>query len=585
MPSRAPMSRASLLIALTLVGASCSGTVADPTTRGDNPTPPGPGGGPGSGPTGGGGPGAAPVTAGLPPSARTGACKTIDPGPSPMRLLTRIEYGNTVADLLGDGARAVATDLPDDARPVRGYANDAIGRSASDLLVDKFSKAADTLATNAIGQLPTLLGGCDPARDGESACLTKFFDTFGKRIWRRPVTAVERQNLTSAFNDAKTKGFADGLSAVLQVMLIAPQFLYRYEQGTPVASTGYAQLNQWELASRLSYLLWNSMPDAALLTAAEQGKLGTNDEILAQARRMVDDNRHMPMVTNFAEQYLDLDQLDTLDKDTMELPKWSPELRGPLQTEADKLIEAVFSKSGDGKLSTLLTANYSYMNGPLASFYGVTGPTGADFQKVMLPPDRSSGILTQGGFLSVHATQDNGLTSLVFRGKFVRENLLCQPVPDPPPNAQDMNPPFTPTTTPREWSMLRMAQPLCGTCHAIMDPMGFGFENFDPIGHWRDTDRGKPVDASGTLLGSEVDGPFKGVPALGRKLASSKTVSDCVASQYFRFAVGREESPRDACSVELLKKSMIDTGGDLRALLLAYVQTDAFLFRSKGDAP
>jgi hypothetical protein len=396
---------------------------------------------------------------------------------------------------------------------------------------------------------------------------------------------AERQNLTATFNESKAKGFADGLEAVLEVMLISPQFLYRYEQGVPVAGSSYAQLTQWELASRLSFLLWSSMPDATLLAAAEAGKLGTNDEILAQAKRMVDDPHYMPMVTGFVEQYLDLDQLDTLDKDQMELPKWSPDLRGVMQTEADKLIESVFSKNGDGKLATFLTAPYSFLNGTLAAFYGVTGVTGNDFQKVMLPPDRTSGMLSQGGWLSVHATQDNGLTSLVFRGKFVRENLLCSPVPDPPPNAQDLNPPFTPMTTPREWAMLRMAQPLCGTCHGIIDPMGFGFENFDPIGRWRDIDRGKTVDASGTLVGSEVDGPFKGVPELGKKLASSKTVSDCVARQWFRFAVGREESDRDACSVDWLKKSMRDSGGDMRQLLVAYTQTDAFLFRSKGDAP
>jgi hypothetical protein len=525
-----------------------------------------------------------PVGAGLPPSARTGTCKNIDPGPSPLRLLNRVEYDNTVRDLLGDIARGVAAELPDDARPVRGFANDAIGRSASDQLVDKFSKAAEKLATSAVAQLPTVLGGCDPGKDSD-ACLGKFFDGFGKRAWRRPVTMQERQNLTAAFNEGKAKSLADGYAALIEVMLISPQFLYRYEQGVPVAGTNYAQLTQWELASRLSYLLWNSMPDSTLLAAAEAGKLSSNDDIAAQARRMVNDNRHMPMVTNFVGQYLDLDQLDTLDKDPMELPKWVPELRGPLQVEAEKLIESVFSKSGDGKLSTFLTAPYTFVNGPLAKYYGVSGPAGADFEKVSLPADKASGFLTQGGFLSVHATNDNGLTSLVFRGKFVREELLCSPVPDPPPNAFDENPPFTPMTTPREWANLRMAKALCATCHTIMDPMGFGFENYDPIGQWRDVDRGKSVDASGNLVGSDVDGPFKGVPELGRKLASSKTVSDCVASRYFRFAVGREEDTRDACSVEQLKKSMRDTGGDMRELLVAYTQTDAFLFRSKGDAP
>jgi hypothetical protein len=574
------ITRATLV--LTLGAVACTGSI-----NGDAPGPNGTRGGgtmntgaSGGGTKGGAGNGGT-VDHGPPPASLCG--QNVDPGPSPMRLLTRVEYANTIKDLMG-GMASIAMDLPDDGRPARGFANDTTARSASDLLVDKFSVAAEKLATSAVAQLPTLLGGCDPAKDGETACLNKFFDTFAKRAWRRPLVAEERANLTRAFNDNKAKGFADGMEAVVEVVLMAPQFLYRYEQGVDIPGKKYAQLTSWEVASRLSYLMWGSMPDATLFAAAEKNELSTPEQILAQARRMVTDERYMPMVKNFMEQFLELDQLPTLDKDTMTLPKWSPDLRPQMMAEADKFIETLFSKSGDGKLTTLLTAPYSFVNPALASYYGVSGGS-ADYGKTAFSPDKYSGVLTQGGWLAVHGNSDDGLTSLVYRSKWIKEELLCQPMPDPPPNAQDENPPFTPTTTAREWSAARMAKVTCGSCHMIMDPMGYAFENYDAIGRWRDQDHGKKVDATGQLIGSDVDGPYDGPVALGKLLAKSKTVSDCMAAQWFRFASGRADTPRDQCSLQVLQKKFDEAGGDMRELLVQFTQTDAFLFRSKGDAP
>jgi len=294
----------------------------------------------------------------------------------------------------------------------------------------------------------------------------------------------------------------------------------------------------------------------------------------------------MPMVLNFVGQFMELDQLATLDKDTMTLKEWNPDLRPLMQQEADKFIGSVFAKEGDGKLSTLLTAQYSFINPTLATFYGVPGG-GADYPKTALPAQKSSGLLTNGGWLAVHGNSDDGLTSLVYRGKWIKEQLLCTPMPDPPPNALDENPPFTPTTTAREWSKLRMDKPLCGTCHSIMDPLAYGLENYDAMGRWRDKDRGgMAVDASGEMIQSDVDGKYNGPVELGKLLAKSQMVSDCLATQWFRFAAGRTEDPtRDKCSLGVLQQKMKDSGGDLRELLVQYTQTDAFLFRSKGEAP
>jgi hypothetical protein len=589
MPSRVltfPAAARALLLVAPLALA-CTGSVGDgaPGTRPGTGSPSSPStGGPSTGggnPSTGGGNGGGTTTP-VPPPERpgTGACKTLDPGPSPLRLLTRNEYASTVRDLFGNPP-AVLSDLSEDGRPARGYANDAYARSASDAMVAGFMKAAEKLAAAAVADVPKL-AGCDPA-SGEQACFGKFLDSFAKRAWRRPLTPAERTNVTAAFTEGKASGksksFADGLEAAVTMLLMSPQFLYRYEQGIPITGNDkVAQLTSWEVASRLSYLLWGTMPDSALMDAAEANKLSRPAEVMEQARRMVKDPRFMETVTEFGEQYLNLDQMPTLDKDPQTLPAWKPELREAMRLEGRKFLEHVLTE-GEGKLATFLTAPYTMANGPLAAYYGVQGVTGDQFRKVDLDPSKYAGFLTQSGFLSVHGTPDKGLTSLVFRGIFVRESLLCQPIPDPPPNAQDENPPFTPTTTPRQWSMARMAKPVCGSCHTKTDPVGFVFEGFDAIG------RPQTEDSSGSLDNSDIDGNYVGVPALAKKLATSKMVSDCMAANWFRFASGRAETERDSCSLGTLQDAFNKSSGDLRELFVAYVSTDAFLFRSKGDAP
>jgi hypothetical protein len=565
-----------------VVGAACTGAI-DPSSGG------GPGKTPGSPSTGG--PAVPPPTSGPLPPLGDGpfgpdrslpACKNIDPGPSPIRRLTRSEYDNTVRDLLGD-TRRLGHGFPGEEITL-GFSNNAETRSVSDALVESYMAAAEQLAKDAVAKLSTLLP-CDPAKSGEATCVDTFLDTFGKRAFRRPLTAPEKENLHAAFNSRRSTGFADGISAVIELMLMSPQFLYRYEQGVPVPGTNYARLTQFETASRLSFLLWGTMPDQELMAAAEANKLSTRQEIAAQATRMLNDPQHAgPMVTDFAGQWLGLEELANLQKEAGAFATWKPELRAPLREETDRFVQHVLWK-GDAKLTTLLTAPYTFVNGPLAAFYGIPNVTGDAFQQVMLDPSQRGGLLTQAGLLAVLGNNDVGLTSLVYRGRFVREQLLCQPIPDPPPNAQDENPPFTATTTAREWSVARRAKATCGACHEQLDPIGLGLENFDAVGLYRTTDKGKPVDAAGELTGTDVDGPFSGAPALAKKLAGSQTVQACVVTQWFRYGYGRDTTPRDACSVATLERVFASSGGSVRDLLVALTQTDSFLFRSRGDAP
>ena len=558
--------------------AACTGNVSgdrpdDPATTPDPKTPGHTGGTSGSKDP--------PITGGDPTPAP--GCKSIDPGPSPMRRLSNVEYLNTVTDLFGGQMPAGITLIPE-AR-IDGFDNNAEGRSVSNTLALQYYTAAEKLAAAATANMATLLP-CDPASKGEAVCVDQFLDTFGKRAWRRPLVAAERDSLKATFAKAKLATFADGIAALIHVMLLSPQFMYRVERGTAVPNTGYMRLDGFELASRLSYLLWGSMPDDKLLAAAEGGSLATAADVLAQARRMLDDPRAAKMVSRFTDQWLRLEEIAGLEKEPTIYTTFKPELRAALHGEAQALFDEVIWK-GDGKLDTLLTAPFTFMNGPVATFYGAKGITGDAFQKVALDPKQRAGFLSQAGFLGVVGVNDGGLTSLVYRGVFVRERLFCQHVNDPPPNAPDMQPMFDPaTTTARKWSQDRQKIALCGACHASFDPIGLGFENFDGVGLYRTTDHGQPVDASGELIGTDVDGPFTGVPELTKKLAASKDLHDCMATQLFRYSYGREElADRDACALDKLKSVASTTGGGWKDMLLALTQTDAFLLRSKGDQP
>jgi hypothetical protein len=511
----------------------------------------------------------------------TAACKP-SPGPSPLRRLSRAEYASTVGELFGEQALAVVNFIPE-AR-VNGFDNNAQARAVSNLLAQEYFEAAEKLSAMAAGQLNTLLA-CDPGGQGEAACLEKFLDGFAKRAWRRPLLPAERESLKQTFTQGKAGGaFAEGIQAVIQVLLLSPQFMYRVEKGLPVAGADYLRLDPYELASRLSYLLWGSMPDAALFAAADAGKLATRDEVTAQARRMLGDPRAARMVQTFAGQWLRLDEIPEIEKQAEPYPAFKPELREAMRGEVEAFFDHVLWK-GDGKLDTLLTAPFTFVNEPLAAYYGIKNVTGADFRQVSLDPQQRLGFLTQAGLLAVLGVNDGGLNSPVFRGLFVRERLFCQPVPDPPPDAQGMNPTITPATTARESSVARQAIALCGGCHALMDKIGLGFENFDGIGLYRTVDKYKPVDAAGELTATDVDGTFTGAVELARKLAASKDVHRCLATQWFRYGHGREETMADSCALDGLRQLSIESGGNFREILLGLIQTDTFLLRSKGDQP
>ena len=297
---------------------------------------------------------------------------------------------------------------------------------------------------------------------------------------------------------------------------------------------------------------------------------------------MLSDAKAAEAVGDFHLQWLGLDDLDSLQKDTALFPAFGPEAARQMREETRRFASTVVL-SGDGKLRSLLTAPFGFPGASVLPIYGNTAGAGfAGGQTLPMgatafDPGKRGGLLTQASFLAAHAHANQ--TSPVARGKAVRESLLCDPPPPPPPALNVVAPDPAPGLTTRQRFAQHERDPGCAGCHAMMDPIGFGFEAFDAIGRHRTMEEGQPIDARATLTGTDVDGPFEGAVQLGAKLAGSNQVRACVAQQWFRFAFGRDGLNEDACSYWAGVDAFVASGFDVRAMLLAYVTSDAFRLR------
>ncbi len=505
------------------------------------------------------------------------ACSSSEPRPepntagAPFRRLTRTEYNNTVRDLLGITSRPADTFPPEE--QANGFSNNSEVLGVSQVLAEQYMQAAETLADVYTREVNDVLPGCVKT-DGEP-CAVAFIQEFGRKAFRRPLTQEEVDTYTALWRIGKEAAHLDeGIEMVVQAMLQSPYCLYRIELGEPGGPSGLRRPTSFEMASRLSYLLWGTMPDEEHFAAATAGALSTPDEIEAQARRMVDDPRARETLRHFFEQWLELELIDSLDKDTNVYPAFRGEIRPLLKHEVEAFIDHVVWE-GSGDLTELFTAPYTFMNKPLADFYGVSGPTGDEFVRVELDPARHAGILTQAGILASFSKPNQ--SSPIHRGKWVRERLLCNTLPSPPPDLEIKPPDLDPNLTTRERFSQHRDDPFCAGCHELMDPIGLAFEHYDGIGLWRDLENGFEIDDSGHILGTDVEGDFNGPVELAHKLGASTDVRACVALSLFRFSYGRSEGPEDAYSVKTIA-DRIGGGQDVRELLVALTQTDAFLY-------
>lgn len=515
------------------------------------------------------------------PSANACPATAVEPGPSPLRRMTRFEYDNTVQQLFGTTLQLGQGFAPEE--EALGFKNNAYALNVTLLHVEQWMTASETLANTA--DLSKILP-CQPTAGAEAACATQFIERFGKRAWRRPLEQAEIDRLKTVFQAGLArKDFATGIRMVIQALLQSPFFLYRVESGMPAAEgtagqSSAVQVSHYEMASRLSYFLWNSMPDDELFRAADAGQLGTREEIEAQVRRMLKDPKARRMVAEFHRQWLMLDELEHTTKDSTFYPGFDA-LKPAMREETVKFLDYVFFES-DGSASLLFEAPFTFANKQLADFYGISGPAGAAFEKVAINPTQRAGFLTQASFLASHAKPNQG--SPIHRGVFVRTRLLCQQLPTPPDNVGQAPDP-SPDSTTRERFAEHTSNPACAGCHQLIDPIGFTFENYDGVGNYRTQEGTLPVDASGGVSqAGDADGTYVGAVALSKQFAQSTYVKECIATQWFKFAHGRASMPEEKCEVQSLKSQFAASGYNLRELLVQIALSDAFRYRQPAPA-
>jgi hypothetical protein len=513
-------------------------------------------------------------------------------GPAPLRRLTQEQYRNTVRELFG--VKDLGTDLPID-EGTAGFFGNTIA-PVSELHLEKYGRAAEVVARTASQRLGALLpcAGASQVAD-ELGCATRFIERFGRRAYRRPLTAEEKQNLVGLFQAGKTtSGFQGGLRLVLEALLQSPHFLYLVEPAPPAAG-GPVSMPPFALASRLSYFVWNSTPDEALLQAAETNQLRTREQVAAQTARMMADRRFRDTVASFHLQWLDLTELGAVEKRNKIYPLFTPDMRASMREETVRFADFVV-REGDGLLDTLLTGRFSFVDGRLRELYGMpkvtaaAGPAGksggaADgWSRVDLTSMPRAGLLTQASVMTKHAHWDQ--PSLVLRGKLIREQLLCTVLPPPPPDVNNTLPRFDPKVSARERFEDHRSEVSCAKCHRLIDPLGVPFEGYDAIGAVRTMDGPNAVDPTSELSGTkQSDGPVKDALELGRRLSTSQEVRDCVALQWFRYALGREDGPADAGSLALVRQVFKESGYKVPALVAAIPATDSFRYQQPQLPP
>jgi hypothetical protein len=563
-------SLSALSLALAVVGSvACTAVVDGPTGPGANAS-----GANGSGPLGAGGPGSAGSgfgTAGAGPEscAASGAPLSV-----PTRRLTQFEYNNTLRDL----AKAAPVVLPAEDRG-NLFGNDVVTQSVPAALVQAYNANAATVAASmtAAGSIGTLAPcAVSPTAADEPACARTAIEAFAPKAYRRALLAGESDGLVQLFQTVRSSGqsFASSLAAPIEAMLQGAQFLYKPEFGVPVPGrSDVLQLTGEEMAVRLSYLFWGSMPDATLMAAAAGDQLQTPDAVKAQAARLLTDPRAHEVVRYFFDYLLPIQGLSALQRDPTVYPTFNANIGSLMRTEVETLLDnEVFT--GSGTWSGALTAPYTYLNAELAAFYGMAGVTGTAFQRVQLDGVKRAGLLSLGGIAAGPVASNK--TNPVKRGSLVVRTLMCQAIPLPTgdiaalvkPPADDSAP------TARQRYTMHSANPVCHVCHTNMDPVGFALENIDAVGQWRDQENGVTIDASGD---SPLLGTFNGPVELGQKLAASDLAQACFAKRWVDFGYGRTTDDA-SCALQRIQQQFKAAGYNIQQLLVDLTQTDDFLY-------
>ena len=413
--------------------------------------------------------------------------------------------------------------------------------------------------------------------EGERLAARKVIGRFASLAFRRPLKDEEFRRLMKLYESARQagNGYEEAVRLVLGGALVSPNFLYRSLENRRGDDPGYLyELNDSELASRLSYFLWSSMPDEELMTLAGAGRLREEEMLRAQARRMLADPRADALIENFAGQWLLLRNLDRLDIDREKFPEYSSELRADMITEATLFFADIVR--GDRSILDLIDSRDTFVNERLAGLYGLEGVSGDEFRRVSIDPaTHRGGVLTMGAVLTV--TSNPGRTSPVKRGLYVLDQLLGSPPPPPPadiPRLEQSAAAVGEGATLREQLAAHLTNPMCAVCHRRMDPIGLAMENFDAIGRWRDTQDGRPIDVSGTLPGGvSFTGPAELKEIL---LAREDDFVENLSRKVLTYALGRGLEPFDRPTVRRVAKEVRSRGDRFGAIVEAVVASEAF---------
>ena len=402
------------------------------------------------------------------------------------------------------------------------------------------------------------------------SCARLIVARLAHRAYRRPVSASEVTQLTSLVSQVQkeTGSFEEGLSVAIQAMLVSPHFLFRVEEGRPTSPI----LTQHELASRLSYFLWSSMPDGALLEAADRGRLSRPTVLAAQVQRMLQDPKAQALVENFGGQWLQTRKLESVKPDHKRFAEFDEYLRLSMARETELFFASIMRE--DRSILDFIDADYSYLNERLARFYGVPNVQGPDFRKVLFAQDaHRGGLLGQASVLTISSYANR--TSPVLRGKWVLENLVGAPPPPPPPDVPNLDEAkLGKTSSMREQLEQHRKNAICASCHTRMDPLGFGLENFDAIGSWRTKDGDFVIDAAGTLPdGRTFTGP-QGLKSILK--AQPDAFAETLARKLLIYALGRGLEPADDVAVKQIVTKVAADNYRFSSLILGIVNTDQF---------
>jgi hypothetical protein len=509
------------------------------------------------------------VIPGLPATGPIGAAQRA----TGVRRLLADEVQNTVRDLLGVDVDLAALPADPTGRAVRNANLARVGYGELERYVDVAQRAAAAAASR-------LAGGCPAGAPTDRAgmdCARKLLEGILPRAFRRPLEPGEVDAYAALLTDPDAGTPEARLGRALQAVLLAPSFLYRTELGTPTPGIRQVTLRPHEIASRLSYLLWTSMPDAPLMQAATSGRLQTADGRLAEAKRMLADPRARTGLQALVIDWLGLRGVGLERKQASVLKNVPARVAGDFLQELTLLADELLP-TPNGALGALLDADHAFVNGPLRAIYGLPASAAAAFERVALPPNERRGLLTQGLVIAAHAKEIGESPTQL--GQFVRERVMCQPVPAPPDDVNTDLPSddAAQSKTLRQRLERHMADPVCAGCHTLFDPPGYAFLPYDPIGRYRAKDgAGRPYDTTGTL--TNLDGAsvaFTSAPDLAHRLAGSATVARCFAEHVQRALLGRAPRPEEEADVDRFTAAFARDGGQVQAALLALVADSAF---------